>query len=155
MLQGQIQLTKQPLRLVSQRPFQLQQKMLEGKSLAEIPPLVGLIYGLCQQAQSSASSLILQCAEQTENPSVSEPLLRLEMIKEHFIAFIQHVCPFLGVELSQGISTGIGLWMREAKRIEREETFDAPSARVLKAQIEQRVVELLGDAWSYLATCSY
>jgi hypothetical protein len=145
-IQGQIVLTQSPLTLTSCRPFQLQEKMLEGKPLATIYELVGLIYGVCQYAQQSAAQLILNTTYEQPLAVPSERLLRLEMIKEHIIAVVQHLAPWLAVDLPMGAAAGIGLWMRAGRDVQ-------PNAvQTLKDQVEHQVSSLLGQHWQQLAS---
>jgi hypothetical protein len=119
--------------------------MLEGKPLATIYELVGLIYGVCQYAQQSAAQLILNTTYEQPLAVPSERLLRLEMIKEHIIAVVQHLAPWLAVDLPAGAAAGIGLWMRAGRDVQPE------AVQALKAQVEHQVVALLGQHWRQLA----
>ncbi len=146
MIQGQIVLTPSPLTLASCRPFQLQEKMLEGKPLATIYELVGLIYGVCQYAQQSATQLIVHATSAQSSALPNERLLRLEMIKEHIIAIVQHLAPWLAVDLPAGAAAGIGLWMRAGRDVQPD------AIQALKAQVEHQVAALLGQHWQQLAS---
>jgi hypothetical protein len=120
--------------------------MLEGKPLATIYELVGLIYGVCQYAQQSAAQLILHATSEQPLAVPSERLLRLEMIKEHIIAIVQYLAPWLAVDLPVGAAAGIGLWMRAGRDVQPE------AVQALKDQVEHQVSSLLGQQWQQLAT---
>lgn len=143
MLQGKIQLTCQPLSLISSRPFQLQQKMLEGKPLRQLPDLIGLIYGLCQQAQSSASQLLFGLSKPETTALPNEQVIRVELIKEHLVSVAGQVFPVLGVAGSDQLLAGIGLWVAKAKQ--------GNDVSALRSQIEQKLTLLLGEQWRVLA----
>ena len=83
-MQGQVDISYQPFKVKSSRPFEIQRLFL-NRTPEQVVQFIGLAYSLCGKAQKFAAKLALNELLTTEEKHKLNREVRVETLKEHYI----------------------------------------------------------------------
>ncbi len=153
MFEGRVVITEQPLRVQSQRPTGIAQKLLVGKKPEQVITLLPALYSLCAQGHRFAAHQVLSMESMglKSSPEMKQLLMMqtaMEIIREHWIALVsQWPKIFLNQEPDITLLEGAGNWVKQiASLVEKTEDIQKENQIQLFAkQIENRIKNIIGD----------
>ncbi|GEM_PF-3395604 len=149
-LQGQIQIQRMPLKVVSVRPFALQ-NLLQSRTPEQVVSFVGLAYSLCGQAQQSAARLALMSELSVAQRHQMQTAVMVESLKEHFLALVQLLeqLKLCTPKQHQQWLQGVGQWVDLVKQAASVQAF-----KQLLQTIQQRFLALGADLQDAYPQCT-
>ena len=140
-LQGNIQIQRQPLSVLSVRPFALQTLLLK-RTPEQIVQFVALAYSLCGHAQKTAAQLVLNPQNADSIKSQNKYPVIVESLKEHYLSLLQLLNQLQLISPQQAAQAmqGVGQWV--STTVSLAATTPEPDLTQLANQIQQSFLKL-------------